>query len=130
MPRTSPGGEIPDSRVASVLRFLTEITAWVAAPWALAPYSPWLAALSVVVLIALPTIFATPGDKAHVIVPVPGPVTIALVILHQAVAAAASWAAWPPVAATAATAVALATTCTELPRWRALLKAPSARTPS
>ena len=40
----------PDSRPAAVLRFATELFAWVATPWAIAPHSVLLAIASVVVL--------------------------------------------------------------------------------
>ncbi|MGW0484963.1 hypothetical protein [Nonomuraea sp. NPDC003214] len=115
-------GARPDDRVASVFRFATELVAWVAAPWALASFSVPLAVLSVVVLIGLPTVFATPGDKRQVLVAVPGPVTIALVLLQLVVAVAASWAAWHPVAAGVVSALAAVTAVLELPRWRWLLR--------
>lgn len=103
------------------VRFLLEIVAWTAAPWALASRSIVLAVASVLVLIGLPTLFSTPGDKKHVIVAVPGVVTIALVVLHIAVAAVASRAAWPLWAAIVVWALCAATVVTELPRWRWLL---------
>ncbi|MFJ9828691.1 hypothetical protein ACIRSU_30620 [Streptomyces sp. NPDC101160] len=112
----------PDDRVASVLRFATELIAWVATPWALASYSWALAALSVVVLIGLPTVFATPGDKTQVIVPVPGPVTILLVLVQLAAAVTAAWAAWPVWAAVVVSVLAAATVVTERGRWRWLLR--------
>jgi hypothetical protein len=111
--------------LASALRFLTELVAWIATPWALAPHSVVLAVASVVVLIGLPTVFATPGDKRQVLVPVPGAVTIGLVLLHLVAAVVAAWAAWPLPVAVAVSALALATVVTELPRWRRL--APLAR---
>lgn len=113
------GAGAPDA--ASVFRFATELCAWVATPWALAGWSAWAAAGSVVVLIGLPTLFATPGDKTQVIVPVPGAVTVALVLLQLVAAVAAAWAAWPAWAAVTVTA--LATTClvTERRRWGRLL---------
>ncbi|MET8911450.1 hypothetical protein [Micromonospora sp. NPDC004551] len=104
----------------SALRFLTELVAWVATPWALARHSVVLAVASVVLLIGLPTLFATPGDKRHAIVPVPGPVTIALVLLQLVAAALGAWAAWPQPVAVAVTLLAVATVVTELPRWRRL----------
>ncbi|SCG73777.1 hypothetical protein [Micromonospora inositola] len=112
----SPGR--PD--LSSALRFLSELIAWVATPWALAPHSVPLAVGSVIVLVGLPTVFATPGDKNQVLVPVPGPVTIALVGLQLVAAAVSAWLAWPQPAALAVTALALATVVTELPRWRRL----------
>lgn len=54
-------------------------------------------------------------------VPVPGTVTIALVLLQLAAAVAASWAAWPLWAAVVVTALATACLVTERPRWRRLL---------
>lgn len=106
---------------ASALRFATELVAWVATPWALAGHSVLLAVASVVVLIALPTIFATPGDKAQVIVPVPGYVTIGLVLVHMVAAAVASWLAWPLPAAVAVWILVAASALAELSRWRWLL---------
>ncbi|MFG3348770.1 hypothetical protein ACGF1Z_27390 [Streptomyces sp. NPDC048018] len=111
----------PDDRLASALRFSTELVAWVATPWALAPYSWLLAALSVVVLIGLPTVFSTPGDKAQVIVPVPGVVTVLLVLLQLVAAVVAAWLAWPAGAAVVVSVLAAATLVTERRRWRRLL---------
>lgn len=121
------GGETtsgrPDDRTASALRFATELVAWVATPWALAGHSWLLAALSVVVLIGLPTLFATRGDKANVIVAVPGWATILLVLLQLAAAVASSWLAWPAWAAVPVTLLAGAALLTERPRWRWLVSA-------
>ncbi|GAA0301017.1 hypothetical protein GCM10010302_44490 [Streptomyces polychromogenes] len=109
--------------VASALRFATELCAWVATPWALASWSVVAAVASAVLLIGLPTVFATPGDKNHVIVPVPGAVTVGLVLLQLVAAVAASWAVWPAGAAAAVTALAVACLWTERPRRRRLLRA-------
>ncbi|GAA1667490.1 hypothetical protein GCM10009733_076290 [Nonomuraea maheshkhaliensis] len=111
----------PADALASVFRFATELVAWVATPWALAPYSVPPAVLVVVVLIGLPTLFATPGDKRQVIVAVPGYVTILLVVLHVVLAVAAAWAAWHAVAAAVVSVLAVVTVVLELPRWRWLL---------
>ncbi|MEU1531715.1 hypothetical protein [Streptomyces fagopyri] len=113
--------ERPDDRVASVLRFTAELVAWVATPWALSTYSWLLAVLAVVVLIGLPTVFSTPGDKAQVIVPVSGTVTILLVLLQLAAAAIAAWSAWPVWAAVLVSFLVAATLVTERQRWRWLL---------
>ncbi|WP_046588263.1 hypothetical protein [Streptomyces mangrovisoli] len=115
--------ERPDDRVASALRFTTELVAWVATPWALSAYSWPLAALAVVVLIGLPTVLATPGDKAQVIVPVPGWVTVLLVLLQLAAAAIAAWFAWPTYAAVLVWVLVGATLVTERRRRRWLLSA-------
>ncbi|MET9734478.1 hypothetical protein ABZZ79_28730 [Streptomyces sp. NPDC006458] len=113
----------PDDRAASALRFATELVAWVATPWALASHSSLLAALSVLALIGLPTLFSTPGDKANVIIAVPGWVTILLVLLQLAAAVVFSWLAWPAWAAAPATLLAAATLVTERRRWRWLVSA-------
>ncbi|MCX5404967.1 hypothetical protein OHA37_13865 [Streptomyces sp. NBC_00335] len=113
----------PKAGLPSVLRFATELCAWVAAPWALAGWSVTAAVASVVLLIGLPTVFSTPGDKAQVIVAVPGGVTIALVLLQLVVAVAASWSAWPAWAAVPVTALAGACLVAERARWRGLLPA-------
>ena len=108
----------PDDRLPSVLRFTTELVAWVATPWALAGHSWLLAALSVVVLIGLPTCFSTPGDKAKVLVAVPGWVTILLVLLQLVAAVVSSWIAWPTWAAIVVSVLAAATVVTERRRWQ------------
>lgn len=111
----------PDDRLASVLRFATELVAWVATPWALWKHSWLLAVLSVLVLIGLPTVFSTPGDKKQVIIPVPGPVTILLVLLQLAAAVISAWFAWPVWAAVLASLLAATTLVTEHRRWRWLI---------
>ncbi|WP_132157407.1 hypothetical protein [Kribbella antiqua] len=111
----------PDSRVASVLRFSTELIAWVATPWALAPYSIVLAVASVVVLIGLPSVFQTSGDKARVVVAVPGFVTVLLVLLQLVAAVVSSWVAWPTAVAVVVSVLAVACVVAEQPRWRWLL---------
>ncbi|MGW8766084.1 hypothetical protein ACWGN5_26705 [Streptomyces sp. NPDC055815] len=119
----------PDDRTPSVLRFVVELVAWVATPWALAVHSWLLAALSVVLLIGLPTCFSTPGDKANVIIAVPGWVTILLVLLQLAAAVASSWLAWPAWAAGPVTLLAAATLATERRRWRWLASGAPTRQP-
>lgn len=116
-----PASQQPDDRAASALRFATELVAWVATPWALAGHSWLLAALSVVVLIGLPTVFSTPGDKADVLVAVPGWTTIALVLLQLTAAVVSSWVVWPAWAAVAVTLLAAGTLVTERRRWRRLV---------
>ncbi|MEV6326994.1 hypothetical protein [Streptomyces sp. NPDC051909] len=113
--------ERPDDRFASTLRFATELVAWVATPWALSTYSWLLAVLAVVVLIGLPTVFSTPGDKRQVIIPVPGTVTILLVLLQLAAAVISAWLAWPVYAAALVSLLAAATLVTERRRWRWLV---------
>ncbi|MFI9600559.1 hypothetical protein ACIHCX_11850 [Streptomyces sp. NPDC052043] len=113
--------EKPDDRIASALRFASELVAWVATPWALSRYSWLLAVLAVVVLIGLPAVFSTPGDKAQVVIPVPGTVTILLVLLQLAAAVIAAWSVWPGYAAVLVSLLVAATLVTERHRWRWLL---------
>ena len=119
-----PGGttvERPDDTVPSAVRFATELVAWVATPWALWSRSWLLSVLALVVLIGLPAVFATPGDKDKVIVAVPGWVTIVFVLLELGAAVASAWWLWPVWAAVPVTLLAAASLVTERPRWRWLL---------
>lgn len=108
--------------LASALRFATELVAWVATPWALADVSPVLSVASAVILIGLPTVFATPGDKSKVMVASPGYVTVALVALQIVAAVTSAWLAWPPAVAVSVCVLAAASVVTEVPRWRWLLR--------
>lgn len=103
------------------MRFATELVAWVATPWALAAHSRLLAVLSVVILIGLPTLLSTPGDKANVIIAVPGWATVLLVLLQLAAAVTSSWLAWPTWAAVPVTVLAAAALITERRRWHWLI---------
>ncbi|MEU2106195.1 MULTISPECIES: hypothetical protein [unclassified Nocardia] len=122
--RASTSPNLTDhGRTASILRFTTELIAWIATPLALADHSLVLAVAALVLLIGLPTLFATPGDKKQVLIPVPGVVTIGLVVLQLVAAVLASWATWPAWPAVVVTTLTVITTITELPRWRWLLGA-------
>ncbi|WP_433019519.1 hypothetical protein [Kribbella sp. CA-294648] len=88
----------------------------------MASYSVPLAVVSVVVLIGLPTVFQTTGDKPHVVVAVPGVVTVGLVVMQLVAAVVASWFAWPVVVACVVSVLAVACVVTEQPRWRWLLR--------
>ncbi|MEW1613161.1 MULTISPECIES: hypothetical protein [unclassified Streptomyces] len=84
-----------------------------------------LAVVSVVLLLALLTVFVTPGDngmaREHILVPVPGVVTVGVMLLHLAVAVVSSWVAWPTWGAVAVAVLAAAGLIAEQPRWRRLL---------
>ncbi|MDO4026215.1 hypothetical protein QKF57_11050 [Clavibacter michiganensis] len=120
-PGTRPPGHDP---LAGGLRFLAELIAWVATPWALWPHSIPLAVCAVVLLIGLPAVFSTPGDRpgGDGLVPTPGIVTILLVLLQLVAASLAAWAIWRTWIAVAVTALCLAVVVTEQPRWRALTR--------
>ncbi|MVU76396.1 hypothetical protein GPX89_03950 [Nocardia sp. ET3-3] len=110
-------------RIPAVLRFCTELVGWVTAPWALAHHSVLLAIASLIVLIGVPAVFATPGDKKDVMVPVPGYVTIGFVFLELLAAVFGAWAILPVWAAVVVSVLALVTVGAELPRLRWLLRA-------
>ena len=105
------------------LRFLTELVAWVAVPWALWPHSPVLAIAAVLVLVVPPAVFGTQGDRPGGDPPVatPGAVTIASVLAHLVGAVAAAWVLWPTAVAIVVTALCVAVVVSEQPRWRALV---------
>ncbi|MER5204808.1 hypothetical protein [Streptomyces sp. NPDC002825] len=110
-----PRGDRTTAPRPSSLRFATELVARVATPWALAGHPRPLAALSVVVLIGLPTLFPTwGGDKANVINAVPAWATI-LLLLQLTAAVIPSW---------------LAARLDSGPRNRAHHQHPSHRTPA
>ncbi|GAA1663456.1 hypothetical protein GCM10009830_05970 [Glycomyces endophyticus] len=114
------GAASPKRRRAAALRFLTEIGAWAAIGTAAAHVHLALG-IAAVVAIAIPAVFATPGDKPTAAVPVPGPATILILAATMAAGVAAAWAAWPWWAAALLSALALASLWAELPRWRWLL---------
>ncbi|WP_199195588.1 hypothetical protein [Nocardia sp. MDA0666] len=111
-------------RGPAIARVATELIAWVAAPWALVSWSVAAAVIAVVVLIGVPSIFVTRGDKKQVLVAVPGWATIAMMVVLIAAAVLGAWFAWPAWVAVLVTALAVATVGTELPRWRWLARAP------
>lgn len=123
-PPDRPVGHDP---VRAGLRFLVEVIAWVAVPWALWPISAPLAVLAVLLLIGPPAVVGTPGDRPGGDPPVaaPGFVTILSVVAHLAGATLAAWAIWPWWIAVAVTALCLVVLGTEQPRWRALWNGPN-----
>lgn len=70
--------------VRGALRFLTELIAWITVPWAMWPHSTAVAIGAVLLLIGLPAVLSTPGDRpgGDAPVPVPGMVTILLVLIQ------------------------------------------------
>ena len=111
-----------DTPLTSGLRFLVEIIAWVSGPWAAAQQSIWLAVPVLVVLIGLPSVFSTPGDKRNVIVATPGPLRVLLELALHAVAVAGSWVVWPAWLAVAATLTVIAALAVGIRRTRWLLR--------
>lgn len=109
---------------------MTELIAWVGAPWALWSHSIALAVGAVVLLIGLPALFSTPGDRpgGRTPVSVPGIVTILLVLIQLVAATTAAWVIWPTWAAALVTVLCVIVLVTEQPRWRWLLR-PRGRDP-
>ncbi|WP_405496380.1 hypothetical protein [Nocardia sp. NBC_00511] len=112
-------------RIPALLRVLTELVGWITLPWGLAHYSWAWSVLAVVILIVVPGIFATPGDKDQITVPVHGTVTIAFMLLELAGALWGAILILPTWGVAVVTALAAITVIAELPRWRWLLTAPA-----
>ncbi|WP_205324421.1 hypothetical protein [Glycomyces sp. YM15] len=115
------GAASPTRRRAALLRFATEIGAWAAIGMAFAQISLPLAISVVLASVAVPAVYATPGDKPQALIPVPGWVTIAILAATMAGGVTAAWIAWPWWGAAALSALTIASTLAELPRWRRLL---------
>ena len=84
---------------SSGLRFAVEVIAWVAGPWAAGQVALWLATPALVLLVGLPSVISTTGDKRQVVVPTPGPLRAVLEFLLHVIAIVAPWLVWPPVVA-------------------------------
>lgn len=110
-----------DGPASSGLRFSVELIAWVSGPWVAAEASLWLAIPALAILMGVPTVFSTVGDKKHVIVPTPGLLRLVLEFGLYGVAVGAPWFVWSPGAAIAAGLVVLAALVSGLPRARWLL---------
>ncbi len=109
-----------DTPASSGLRFLVEVVAWIAGPWAVADLTgqTWAAVPAAIVLLALPSVFSTPGDKNQVIVATPGPIRLVIELVMTVVAVAGSWIAAPTWLAVAVSIVAVAGVVAGLPRLR------------
>ena len=97
-----------------------EMVAWVAGPWAAAELAGngWVAIPALIVLVGLPSVFNTPGDKNATGVAIPGPLRIGLEMFLIAVAVGASWIVWPIWLAILVTVLAVATIVAGRPRYR------------
>jgi hypothetical protein len=118
----SPLNHPYDTVLSSGLRFLTELIAWIAGPWAASLYSNWLVVPVIVLLVGLPSIFSTLNDKNTVVVPTPGGIRVVIEFLLYSVAAVAPWFVWSPSVAVGADIVVLATIITGAARTRWLLR--------
>ncbi|MFE2599448.1 hypothetical protein ACFXCZ_23600 [Streptomyces sp. NPDC059396] len=110
------------ANAASGLRFLTELIGWTATPWALYRIHWAIAVAALVLLIGLPAVVGTPGDRPFdPPVAIPGASLLLLVLLEVAAAAVAPWFAWPTWAAVVATAPPATSLVLEQPRHPWLL---------
>lgn len=109
-----------DTAASSGLRFIIELVAWIAGPWAVADLtgSAWTALPALVVLIGLPAAFNTPGDKRVTGIATPGPARIAIEALLTAAAIIGSWIAWPAWAAATVTVLSVAMIITGMRRYQ------------
>lgn len=109
--------------MAPMVRFTALLSAWLATAWALTTWwSPWAAASGILLLSLLLTLFATPAEQPQAIIPVPGTVTIAILLTELAAGVASAWASWPVWAAVASTALTATCLVTERGRWQRLLE--------
>ena len=117
-----PGPNPLDTWLSGGLRFLVELIAWVAGPWAAGRLlGGWAILPAAVILVGIPAIFSTPGDKHKVLVATPGPIRFTLEVDLGIVAALSAWYVWPASAAVAATAIAVLAQLTGWKRSRWLL---------
>lgn len=122
MTTQSPFDHPYDTPLTSGLRFLAELIGWTACSWATGQVSIWLGVLVLVVLIGLPTVFSTPGDKRYTVVPTPGPLRIVLELLLHFVAVVCAYLIWPAWFAFFSTLIIVAAIVSVVPRLRWLLK--------
>ena len=112
-----------DTKISAATRFAIELVAWIAGPWAAAEIAgTWLAIIpTLIVLIALPGVFSTLGDKRHVVVAVPGPIRFLIELLLTVVAIYSSWVVWTSVGGIIVAAIAVAAAVSGAPRAKWLI---------
>ncbi len=115
-----PAGSPFDTPASSALRFAVELVAWVAGPWAVASLTDrgWAAIPALLVLVGLPSLFNTPGDKRVDGIPTPGPLRIVIEAFLAGVALWAAWSIWPTWAAVVTTVVVLGMVATGWKRYQ------------
>jgi len=106
-----------DTPVSAGLRFLSELIAWIAGPWAVALISNWLVVPAIIFLVGLPAVFSTRNDKHQVVVPTPGMVRAGIELILYSVAAIAPWFVWSSVASALATGIVVASLLAGFPRF-------------
>jgi len=93
----------------------------VAGPWVAGQLSVWQIFPALLILIGLPSVFSTPGDKKQIIVATPGQLRVLLEIVLHLVAVAGAWMVWPAWIACCATIIVLAAIVVGIPRTKWLL---------
>ncbi len=111
-----------DTPVSAGLRFLSELIAWIAGPWAVALLSNWLVLPALFLLVLLPAVFSTQNDKRQIIVSTPGPIRIGIEVLLYSVAAVAPWYVWSAPASGLALGIVIASIALGMPRFLWLSK--------
>ena len=106
-----------DTAISAGLRFLSELIAWVAGPWAVALVSTWLVIPTLVLLVGLPAIFSTRNDKNQVIVATPGKIRVGIELMLYSVAAIAPWFVWPALVSGLAAGIVVASLVAGIPRF-------------
>lgn len=82
-----------DTATSASSRFAIELVAWVVGPWAAAARTGqwWVAIPVAIVLIAVPAIFSTRGDKKQVVVATPGTLRVVIELALLVVAIVGAW---------------------------------------
>ena len=89
--------------------------------------SKWLIVPVLIVLVGLPGVFSTPGDKRQIVVPTPGPARIGIEALQYLVAAVAPWYVWSDVASRISVGIVIASVGFGIPRFIWLARGAPAR---
>lgn len=112
-----------DTRLSAATRFSIELVAWIAGPWAAAEIAGawWMTIPALAILVAMPGVFSTPGDKRHVVVAVSGRVRLLIEIALAAVAIVAALVVWSYIGAAVVAVVTIAMFVTGAARMKWLL---------
>ena len=111
-----------DTIFSSGLRFSSELIAWIAGPLAIAKFYGWFWVPFLLILVILPAIFSTEGDKRNVVVSTTGYLRVAIELLLYFVAAVSPWFVWSMIVSVACNLVVGASLVLGFPRLIWLLK--------
>lgn len=109
-----------DTPVSAGSRFAVELVAWIAGPWAASNVagSAWVVLPALLVLVGLPAMFNTPGDKHTDGIATPGPIRIGIEMFLLAVAIVSAWVVWPDWGAIAVTILGVVMVVSGVARYR------------